>query len=471
MKFVDDCLNGITMYRLILYVLIFLVGIATLLSFFKLLPFSPISLLLSTGFLVIVCYLTNFLFAKVFKVPTNFESAYITALILSLILTPINTFHDALLFLVIGIISQASKYILAIKRKHLFNPTAFAVALTAFALNYSASWWVGTAWMIPFVLVSGILIVRKIRRFYLVFSFLLTTLILILVTPRLILDTPILFFAFVMLTEPQTTPPTKIKQILYGGLVGIGFLQITPEIALLVGNIFSFIVSPKEKLLLALKEKIPLTPDIYEFVFGLDKRLNFLPGQYLEWTLGYKNPDSRGNRRYFTIASSPTEANLHLGIKFYPDSSSFKKKLISLSLGDKIIAGQLSGEFTLPKDPNKKLVFIAGGIGVTPYRSILKYLLDISQRRDIVLIFSNKTPAEVVYKNIFDEADQKLGIKTYYVFGHLEIEFITKKVPDYKDRIFYISGPHSMVDAFEKTLKDMGVPGSQIKIDFFPGYV
>lgn len=458
------------MYRLMFYVLMFLVGVAIILSFFKLLPFDPFSLILSTAFLIIVCWVTNTIFAKVFNVPANFESVYITAFILILILTPIRTFQDLFPFLGVAIISQASKYILAIKRKHLFNPAAFAVALSAILFQFPASWWVGTTWMTPFVLVSGILIVRKIRRFYLVFSFLFTTLVLISVTPRLILDTPLLFFAFVMLTEPQTIPPTKIKQIIYGGLIGIGFWQLTPEIALLIGNIFSYIVSPKDKLLLTLKEKIHLAPDIYEFIFKLNQKFNFSAGQYLEWTLGHQNPDSRGNRRYFTIASSPTEKNLHIGIKFYPNSSTFKKKLINLSGGDGIIAGQLSGDFILPKDADQKLCFIAGGIGITPFRSMIKYLLDISQKRDIVLIFSNKTQADVVYKNIFDEAYQKLGIKTIYVFGHLEPEVITKEVPDYRERIFYISGPHSMVDAFEKTLKDMGIPNNQIKIDFFPGY-
>ncbi|OGE65064.1 hypothetical protein A3I48_02790 [Candidatus Daviesbacteria bacterium RIFCSPLOWO2_02_FULL_36_7] len=479
MKIIDDLLNGITMYRLLFYVLIFLVGVAVTLSFFKFLPFDPVNLILSAAFLTLVCWATNTIFAKVFKVPANFESVYITALILTLILTPIRSIHDLILFFWVAVLSQSAKYILAINKKHLFNPAAFAVVLTAIVLNFSASWWVGTAWMAPFVVVTGILIVRKIRRVDLVFSFLFTALVLILgvsilkgndlisVAQKLILDTPILFFSFVMLTEPLTTPPSKVKQILYGGLIGVGFWQIAPEIALLVGNIFSYIVSPKGKLLLKLKEKDKIAPDIYEFVFDVDKKFNFLPGQYMEWTLSNK-PDSRGNRRYFTIASAPTEKNLHIGVKFYPDSSNFKRTLIFLSPGDEIIAGQLSGDFILPEDSTKKLVFIAGGIGITPYRSMIKYLQDISQKRDIILLYSSKKESDFVYKDILNY------VKTIYVATekgqYIDETMIKKQIPDFKDRIFYISGPHSMVDAFEKTLKEMGVSGQQLKVDFFPGY-
>jgi len=114
--------------------------------------------------------------------------------------------------------------------------------------------------------------------------------------------------------------------------------------------------------------------------------------------------DSRGNRRYFTIASSPTEKELRLGVKFYPNGSSFKKALASMNEADTIIASQLSGDFIMPSNKKKKLVFIAGGIGITPFRSMIKYLIDTKQKRDIVLIYSNRTKTDVIYKNIFDSA-------------------------------------------------------------------
>ncbi|MDP3758689.1 MAG: FAD-binding oxidoreductase, partial [Candidatus Daviesbacteria bacterium] len=422
-KFVDDFLNGITQYRLMLYFLIFLLVIAVVLSSLGILPFNPIALIFSAIFLVIICWITNKLFAKIFKAPTNFESVYITALILALIMTPAITLQDALVLGGVAALAVASKFILAIRKKHLFNPAAFGVLMAAVVLQSGASWWVGTSWMAPFVLTGGLLIIRKVRRFSMISSYFATTLIAILgfsafsgnnlltVIKNLVLDSPALFFAFVMLTEPQTTPPGKIWQMVYGGLVGSLF-RLTPETALLVGNIFSYIVSPKEKLLLQLKDKIRIAPDIYDFVFHLDKKLIFLPGQFMEWTLGHKNPDTRGTRRYFTIAASPTEGNLRIGVKFlgaaassaYPNGSSFKKALANLNPGDSVVASQLSGEFTLPKDLSKKLVFIAGGIGVTPFRSIIKNMIDKNEKRDIVLFYSVKNLADVVYMDIFKEA-------------------------------------------------------------------
>lgn len=452
MKLIDDFLNGITMYRLVLYALIFLVLVATV--------FSSINLLFSAAFLIATCWVTNKIFANIFKAPTNLESIYITALILALIVTPFQNYRDLIPLGLVAVLSQASKYLLAINKKHIFNPAAFAVAILAITGLGGASWWVGNTYMLPLVLFGGLLIVRKVRRFSLVLSFSLVSIIL----QQPFLTGPLLFFAFIMLTEPQTTPPTKFKQIIYGSLVGAATYFVTPEVALLLGNIFSYIVSPKEKLLLKLKEKIQIAQDTYDFVFGLDKKLVFLPGQYMEFTLGHKNPDSRGNRRYFTLSSSPTEQDLKIGIKFYPNASSFKKSLVSSNPGDTIVASQLTGEFNLPKDPSKKLAFIAGGIGATPFRSMIKYLLDKKEKRDITLLYSCNSESDFVYRDILNH------INTIYVVGHLEPKVITREVPDYKDRIFYISGPHSMVDAFEKTLKEMGLSSNQIKIDFFPGY-
>src|SRR5215472_1725721 len=174
LKLVDNVLNLITMYRLVLYYLTFLVLAALALSLFGALPFQPIDLIASVSVLVFVCWIANGALAKLFRVPANAESLYITAFILALIITPqphSRFFTAGSAFVVwAGVFAMASKYILAIRRKHVFNPAAFAVALTALTLNQAASWWVGTPAMLPFVLVGGLLVVRKIARFDLVLS-------------------------------------------------------------------------------------------------------------------------------------------------------------------------------------------------------------------------------------------------------------------------------------------------------------
>ena len=388
------------MYRLVLYYVLSLWVAAFILSFFGLLPYTPTALVVSVVFITVVCWAINFIFARVFDVPSNIESVYATALILALIIAPTQSVGGLYFLGIAAGLAMASKYIIAIYKKHIFNPAALAVALTAVILGQSANWWVGNLYMFPLVLIGGFLIVKKIIRFDLVLSFLITATVTTLgffflkgsnplfILKGIIFDSPILFLACVMLTEPTTTPPTRNLRILYGAFVGvlfnplvhIGSVYSTPELALLVGNIFSYAVSPKNKFILELKEKIPIVADVYDFIFKSDKKFKFKPGQYMEWTLGHGHQDARGMRRYFTIASSPTEDNVRMGVKFYPNSSSFKKSLLFLNPGDKIVASQLAGDFVLPKDKNKKLVFIAGGIGITPFRSMIKYLLDTKGR-------------------------------------------------------------------------------------------
>lgn len=500
MSFIDKFLNNITMYRLILYYLLALLVVSAVFGFFGILPYSPFSIIFSTFFILIISLAASYIFATVFKSHTNIESAYVTALILALIITP--TTNAAFLGWA-AILAMASKYILAIGKKHIFNPAALTVAITALAINQSASWWIGTLPMLPFVLVGGLLLAKKIKKHDMVISFLLTAVLTILVfgffkgtnlftlAQKSIVDSPMLFFAFVMLTEPLTTPPTNTLQVFYGALVGLlfapqihfGSIYSTPELALIIGNIFSYLVSPKTKLILKLKEKIQIAPDIYDFVFSVNKKLNFTPGQYMEWTLGHNHSDSRGNRRYFTLASSPTEDNLRIGVKFYDNSSSFKKSMLNMDNEREIVASQIAGDFTLQKDKNQKLVFIAGGIGITPFRSIIKYLIDKNESRDIVLFYTNKNETEIVYEDLFNQA-KDLGIKTVYVLtdkenipngwmgkvGRINEEMIEEEVSDFKERIFYLSGPHFMVTGFEEVLKNMGVNKNQIKTDFFPGF-
>jgi ferredoxin-NADP reductase len=499
--YIDYLLDRVTMYRLVLYVLLGFIVILSFSSFLSLIPYSFVTIYLSTAFLIGVCWIANTIFSLVWDVPANTESF----LILVLIISPAKTVNEFIFLAWAGILSQASKYLLAWNRKHFFNPAAIAVVITAVTLGESASWWVGTASMVPFVMLGGFLIMRKLHFEDLVFSFVFVSTILTLSLSvirgsdvmtsviQLVTRSPLFFFAGIMLTEPLTLPPTKSLQALYGGLVGVLFLpQIhlgtvysTPELALVVGNIFSYIVSPKEKLLVTLREKIHVAPDIVDFVFALPKKYAFTPGQYMEWTLPHDAVDSRGNRRFFTIASSPTEDTMRLGVKFYDNGSSYKKAMALITNETKLLAGSLSGSFTLPKDKMKKLVFISGGIGVTPFRSMIKYLVDMNEKRDIVHFFANKFPEDVVYKEVFDTAESTLGIRTIYTItdtqkqyelwsghiGRVDGAMIQTEVPDFKERTFYLSGPHGMVTGYVAVLKGMGVTASHIVTDFFPGLV
>lgn len=498
LKPIDNFLNRITMYRLVLYYLTMILVAAFVFCLAGDLPYNPFALLSSTLLILFVCWLTNFIFAKLFKVSTNVESVYITALILVCLISPTGNFY--FLATTASVFAMASKYIFAIKKKHIFNPVAIALVLTTLLFGQSATWWVGTSLLMPFVLIGGLMIVRKIQRFDLVLSFIIVALVTTLIPyfdrPHLAVEifwtilsrSSLLFLAFAMLTEPLTMPPTRYSRIGYGVLVGLLFSPLihlgpiysTPELALVIGNIFGYIISPKQKLILTLKKVIHSAPDIYDFIFNSDQKLKFKAGQYLEWTIDGEGADSRGNRRYFTIASSPTEDVIALAVRFPEQPSTFKQRLLNLKVGDTILAGQLAGDFVLPEDTTKKIVLIAGGIGITPYYSMIKNTIDTGEKRDIVLLYSNKKSIDAIYKFLWDEAKEKIGLKTIYAVtdsadpaytGRLSKEMIQKEIPDYLERYFYLSGPNNLVTSFDETLRSLGIKRSRIKKDYFPGFV
>jgi glycine betaine catabolism B len=148
-----------------------------------------------------------------------------------------------------------------------------------------------------------------------------------------------------------------------------------------------------------------------------------------------------------------------------------------------IIAAQLAGDFTLPENTNQKLIFIAGGIGITPFRSMIQHLLDTHQRRPIALFYSNRRAEDIVYQDVFDRAEKELGLKVFYTVtdpsnlpanwkgkvGRFSAASITKLGLGYKRSLFYLSGPVEMIASFQEILHGLGIKDSQIKIDYFAG--
>jgi ferredoxin-NADP reductase/Na+-translocating ferredoxin:NAD+ oxidoreductase RnfD subunit len=500
----DRFLSGITMYRLVLIWLIVLIAAGVVFGFTGLLPYSGVDIIASTVFLLAVSLVSNTVFARIFGAATGTESVYITALILALIVTPSAPFANLPFLAWAAILATASKYLVAWRRRHIFNPAAFAVVVTSLFLGQSANWWVGNIPMLPIVIVGGILIVRQMRRFDLMWAFFITVLVTLLgfavveggqlgsMARQIALHSPLFFFAFAMLTEPLTTPPSRALQMWYGALVGflfvpqvhLGGFYFTPEIALLVGNVFSYALGPKTNLMLRLKRTVRLSSDTYEFAFDGDPRFSFKPGQYLEWTLPHARSDSRGNRRFLTVSSSPADREVKIGVKFYRRSSTFKRRLLGLKPGDRIAAGHLAGDFVLPKNRRKKMAFVAGGIGVTPFVSMIRHMLDTGDRRDVVVLYGNWREEDIAYRPLLQEASERMGIRTVHALsatdsvphdwegrvGFIDADLIREEVPDYLERTFYVSGPQVMVAAAKKAIVGLGVKSGRIRTDYFPGF-
>jgi ferredoxin-NADP reductase/Na+-translocating ferredoxin:NAD+ oxidoreductase RnfD subunit len=498
----DRLMDRTTSYRLVLYYLLALLGGAFLLGLFGMAAVDPTALAFSVAIVTATCWLANRIFARVFDAVPNVESVYITALILVLILDPVPATNQAGvgLLLFASVWAMASKYLLAARRRHIFNPAALGVALPGLVLAQSASWWISSVgWLVPIVLVGGVLLVRKLRRFDLVLAFaaanLLATVLgtapaeLVGALRLALFDSPFFFFAFVMLTEPLTAPQQRGWRLVYGALVGVlaspnvailGY-YFTPEVALLAGNALAFAVSPQGRVVLTLERIEQAAAGAFDFIFRPDRRLAFSAGQYLEWTLPVPRPDDRGNRRYFTIASAPSSPDIRLGVKFSASGSAFKRTLAQLRPGARIVASQLAGDFTLPRNRDRKLAFIAGGIGMTPFRSMLEQALREDRPRPIVVLYGNASIDDIAYGDVIVAARQRLGITIHYAvldpqgatddmqIGLIDEAMIRRAVPDLAERTVYVSGPRPMVVAVRRILRRLGVPFWRIKTDFFPG--
>ncbi|MGH7157116.1 MAG: hypothetical protein ACREGG_03345, partial [Candidatus Saccharimonadales bacterium] len=225
-----DWLNDkLTSYRLMLYFLLALLGWAIIGSFFNQVPYSWHQILVSVGWLLAICWLTNKIVPRFLDIPANKESDLISALILSFILSPPTTAHNFAILAAAGVAAMASKYVITIYKSHIFNPAATGAFIAGEVLHYYPSWWVGTKFMAPVVILGGILIMRKVKRFWMVTLFFAVYIAYQIYSaghlePGLLklelLSTPILFFGFVMLTEPLTSPTTENKYLPYAVLVG-----------------------------------------------------------------------------------------------------------------------------------------------------------------------------------------------------------------------------------------------------------
>lgn len=500
---IDRLLNKITMYRLTVYYLIGLLLWAVVTALFGHLPFSPLWLLASTSTAVAVSYLSNLVLAWFWGATTNSESSLISALILALIV-PANALGLATIAAA-AFLAMASKYFLTVNKTHIFNPVAAGVAgIALLSPEHAATWWVGNPLMLVPVVVGGILLWRKLQRSNVILSFLLFYGVAIGLEALVVggwgtlgsklwfalTNSALLFFTFVMLTEPVTLPGKKSAQNWYAALTAILYatpqlrflpFALTPEMALLAGNIFSHFATAKKRLRLRLKGYRRIGGSTWRFSFSKPSDFHFQAGQYLEWTLPHSPVDNRGNRRYFTIASGPNEPTLDLLVKFYQPGSSFKSALQQLRGGDEIIAGSLMGDFVLPNTGKQKLAFIAGGVGIAPFRSFAQDQITTGAKHEAVLLYSNRRVDDIVDADLFGRVP---GWRTIYTLtdrsavptdwpgetGPIDAQLIQKTIADYRERTFYISGPQPLVIAIGKQLRQLGVHRRQIITDYFPGY-
>jgi ferredoxin-NADP reductase len=212
--------------------------------------------------------------------------------------------------------------------------------------------------------------------------------------------------------------------------------------------------------------------DVQEFVFKAPDGFTWEGGQYMHYVLPHDNVDDRGIERWFTNSAAPSEREIRITTRInHEHSSSFKQALQQLNPGDEIEADGPEGNFTL-QDLSRHYVFIVGGIGVTPVRSILIEADARSQQPNATVLYANRTD-DITFQDELDTlASRNPNLKVNYMVGSNRITDATLQtvIDTVENPLFYISGPEPMVNAMMEQLQALGVDKDNIRGDDFPGY-
>ena len=245
-------------------------------------------------------------------------------------------------------------------------------------------------------------------------------------------------------------------------------------------------------------EKRDEASGIKSFFWQPEKEVKWIAGQYYYFTLPQmKYPDPRGATRHFTISSSPTEGGVIRITTRIRQESGFKKTLDELPIGAEIEGEGPNGTFFLDESTTSSNVFIAGGIGITPFRSIIKNQIDKQSlpsdgknlQTPIHLIYSNSTPEEITFRSELEEWPKthpflKVDMTISHpeeakspwtgITGRVDEPLIRKLVENWKleigNCVFWVCGPPAMSDAMTEVLGKMGVRADKLRIEKFTGY-
>ncbi|MBI5044977.1 MAG: FAD-dependent oxidoreductase [Candidatus Levybacteria bacterium] len=231
------------------------------------------------------------------------------------------------------------------------------------------------------------------------------------------------------------------------------------------------------------KEKV--AHETYSFYFKKPARFSYVAGQCMKITLQDVRGDNRGPRRFFTISSSPLDEELMITTKIIKKPSMFKQRLFSLEQGNEVTIFGPMGTFFLPDESNHPLIFLAGGIGVTPFHSMITYATSINYPTQIYLFASFSSVEEAVfYKDFVRLSKENLFVKIIYTITHpgksrekwqgevgrISPGMIKKYIPEFKNYHLYICGPEKMVDEMFEMMKSVEITQGKIRKEQFSGY-
>jgi ferredoxin-NADP reductase len=225
--------------------------------------------------------------------------------------------------------------------------------------------------------------------------------------------------------------------------------------------------------------KRDVAKDTMSFYFQKPDEFVFKAGQYMKLTL--INPaetDDEGNNRLFSIAAAPHEKDLMITTRMR--DTAFKRVLKRMNIGDEIKIQGPMGVFTL-QNANIPAVFLVGGIGITPFRSMILDVTKKMKSQKIILFYSNHSMTETVF---FDELQETANANPNFIFvpimtrdetwdgekEHINELMLEKYVHDLDNAIYYSAGPQQMVESMRKILKETGIPDEKVIYEDFSGY-
>lgn len=221
----------------------------------------------------------------------------------------------------------------------------------------------------------------------------------------------------------------------------------------------------------------PVAPEIFTFWFRPEGDFSYLAGQITDVRLPHDNMDVRGDTRWFTLSSAPSESLLGITMKFPEPGSSYKRAIRRLKKGDEAHFSEPIGDFVLPKNPDIPLLFVVGGIGVAGIRSLIKQLVDSGEQRNVQLLYGVRDERELAYLDLFEAYDMSRTILVSQPAagwqgqtGHITSRQILEALARQPDLLVYLTGPKRMIVQLLHELKQAGVQDYQLVIDYYPGY-
>ena len=505
-QWLDRVTGAVTMYRLVLVSLLGIGVIALVLSLLGQLSQGPLDLLASAAVAVVATAGSNWLIARALRIAPHAESSLITALLIFFVMGPVLDPAGLASIAIAGVIASVSKYLLAVRRRHIFNPAAvgvFVVTLISFAgvagFSY-ATWWVGSSLLLLPVAIAGFLVLYRTRRLSLGLVFLVVAAASVVIRYALtgsapadalqyvFLSSPAVFFAAFMLSEPLTLPPRRWQQLVEAVLVAlvftvpftVGLVTSTPQVALLVGNLLAFAFGQRRGIRLSYLGKKQLGATTWELAFQPARPVRFVPGQYMELTIPHRKADFRGSRRYFSISSAPSDTGpITFAITVPAKSSSFKRALLDLEPGATVQGTNVGGDFQLPRNSATPVLLVAGGIGITPFASQLAHAAARGEQRDAVVAYATSTPGPLPYGSLLEATGVRVVLFGpqpehlpegwhYAGEGRITGERLASLIPDIADRRAFVSGPPALVNELRRALHSQGT--KRVHADYFSGY-